>query len=96
MKAQYTIQCQNPDTGEVGNWIFKGESHRIKQSAISPIFKDLHALFVWMSENGWKKSCHAPTGCEKEKPTTCGICHGTGIVEEYKETWPCPLCKNKN
>jgi hypothetical protein len=43
--ARLAIQCVCPDTGETGDFLFSGESHRNKQSRVTPIYHHLGALF---------------------------------------------------
>jgi len=43
--ARVAIQCECPDTGATGSFLFSGESHRNKQSRVTPVYDDLHELF---------------------------------------------------
>lgn len=45
--CQLAIQCNCPDTGETGNFLFRGLSHREPGSRVSPIFEDLADLYAW-------------------------------------------------
>ena len=43
--ARVAIQCDCPDTGKTGSFLYSGESHRNKHSRVTPIYDDLHELF---------------------------------------------------
>ncbi len=43
--ARLAIQCDCPDTGETGSFLFTGESHRAKGSRVTPVYDDLSELF---------------------------------------------------
>lgn len=43
--ARVAIQCECPDTGLTGSFLFTGESHKTKGSRVSPIYDDLAELF---------------------------------------------------
>lgn len=43
--ARLAIQCDCPDTGETGSFLFSGESHRNKHSRVTPVYADLCDLF---------------------------------------------------
>lgn len=43
--ARLAIQCECPDTGKTGSFLYSGESHRNKQSRVTPIYNDLAELF---------------------------------------------------
>jgi hypothetical protein len=51
--AYAAIQCTHPETGETGDWLYTGSSHREQDSAVSPVFPDLIGLFNWARENHW-------------------------------------------
>jgi hypothetical protein len=55
--ASMAIQCQCPDTGEIGTFLFTGESHRGSGSRVTPVM-DVYELFQWMRENGWSQIGH--------------------------------------
>ena len=59
--AKYTIQCIHPETGKEGSWLYIGESHRTKGTAISPFFPDSLDFYKWAEENGWKHCSGSPT-----------------------------------
>lgn len=42
--ARVAIQCDCPDTGATGTFLFSGESHRNKHSRVTPVYDDLHEL----------------------------------------------------
>lgn len=48
--VRVAIQCACPDTGKVGSFFFRGDSHRETGSRVSPVFADCHDLFVWSQE----------------------------------------------
>lgn len=54
MRYGYTIQCQHPESGKTGCWLYSGNDHRQGGTAISPVFSDLYDLFRWMMANGWE------------------------------------------
>ena len=54
--AKYTIQCEFPETGETGNWLFEGDDHRKEGTSLSPFFKDLGEFFKWCYANEWEDS----------------------------------------
>ena len=43
--ARVAIQCDCPDTGKTGSFLFSGESHRNKHSRVTPVYSDLHEMF---------------------------------------------------
>ncbi len=52
--AQVAIQCDHPETGKTGTWLFTGESHRIPGTSVSPVFPDCYTLFKeFCQPNGW-------------------------------------------
>lgn len=53
--AKLAIQCTDPDSGEVGCFLFTGDSHRIEGSRCSPVFDDLVPLFNWTKDNAWEE-----------------------------------------
>lgn len=53
--AALAIQCKDPDSGEVGSFLFDGVDHRTQGTRISPVFNDLVDLFRWMGKD-WKES----------------------------------------
>lgn len=57
IEAQVAVQCVHPDTGEIGAWLFIGDSHRKPGSAVSPVFPDCYTLFKEFTQpNGWVNS----------------------------------------
>ena len=42
--ARLAIQCDCPDTGATGSFLFVGESHRNKKSRVTPVYDDLYEL----------------------------------------------------
>ena len=44
--ARVAIQCECPDTGVTGTFLFSGESHRSKHSRVTPVYNDLHELLT--------------------------------------------------
>ena len=55
--ARVAIQCQCPDTGETGTFLFSGESHRNKLSRVTPVFDDLHELLTTLNraDSNWEE-----------------------------------------
>lgn len=51
--AQVAIQCNCPDTEQVGCFLFTTQSHRNKGTRCSPVFADLAELFLWAKANNW-------------------------------------------
>lgn len=45
LTARVAIQCDCPDTGHTGSFLFSGESHRSAGSRVSPVYDDLSELF---------------------------------------------------
>ncbi|HSS99163.1 MAG TPA: hypothetical protein VLK33_19145 [Terriglobales bacterium] len=43
--ARVAIQCDCPDTGLTGSFLFTGESHKTKGSRVTPVYDDLAELF---------------------------------------------------
>ena len=43
--ARVAINCDCPDTGITGDFLYTGESHRTKGSRVSPVYDDLFELF---------------------------------------------------
>lgn len=65
MQARIAVQCTCPDTGLTGSFAFTGESHRIKNTRVSPVCTCLTKLFPWLKANGWTEK---PGGlCERGK-----------------------------
>lgn len=52
--ARVAIQCEHPETKQIGTWLFSGQSHREIGAAKSPLFPDCVALFEWCRANNWK------------------------------------------
>jgi hypothetical protein len=55
LHARSVIQCVEPDTGEIGCWLFTGDSHREPGSRVSPVFSDCLELFTWCRRNNWRR-----------------------------------------
>ena len=51
--ARLVIQCVCPDTGETGDFLFVGDSHRAKGSRVSRIYPDLSDLI--RGEPDWEQ-----------------------------------------
>lgn len=60
MAARVAIQCDCPDTGLTGSFLFVGESHRAKHSRVSPVYDDLAEMFPAVIGAGWKQT---PDNC---------------------------------
>ena len=43
--ARVAIQCDCPDTGHTGSFLFTGATHRASGSRVSPVYDDLAELF---------------------------------------------------
>lgn len=43
--ARLAIQCDCPDTGATGSFLYTGESHRQRLSRVTPVYDDLAELF---------------------------------------------------
>jgi hypothetical protein len=52
--ANIAIQCTDPRSGQIGTFLFLGESHKDKDSIISPLCADSWALHRWCKDNGWR------------------------------------------
>lgn len=52
--ARLAIQCECPDSGITGSFLFSGESHRNKHSRVTPVFDDLAELFPAVREH-WQE-----------------------------------------
>lgn len=52
-EASLAIQCVCPDTGETGDFLFIGDSHRAEGSRVSRIYPDLSDLI--RGEPDWKQ-----------------------------------------
>jgi hypothetical protein len=44
--ARVAIQCACPDTGEIGSFLYSGETPRAKGSRVTPVYADLAGLFA--------------------------------------------------
>lgn len=51
--AKLAIQCNCPDTGAIGSFLFAGESHKSKHSRVTPVYSDLAELFPAVKAAGW-------------------------------------------
>jgi hypothetical protein len=72
MKAHFTIQCEDPETGRQGCWVFKGEDYRMAGCKLSPAFCDVVDLFLWMEANGWEMT--GGLTCERREATSENDC----------------------
>ena len=52
--ASLAICCNCPDTGEEGDFLFVGPSHRVKGTRVTPLYKDLQNLFNSIKTD-WKQ-----------------------------------------
>ncbi len=52
--ASVALQCIHPTTGEGGDFLFSGDSHRDPDSIVSPVFNDLQELWDWARLNNWE------------------------------------------
>jgi len=50
--ARVAIQCDCPDTGLTGTFLYSGESHKNKQSRVTPVFDDLVEMFTALNAPG--------------------------------------------
>lgn len=46
------MQCTDPETGKVGDWLFTGDDWRIKGTRCTPVFEDFYALCRWNIDGG--------------------------------------------
>lgn len=74
--ARVAIQCIDPATGQTGDFLFTGESHREQGARVSPLFGCLQSLFEWTRTAGWEPYCdhtafrysHSATGAGMHHP----------------------------
>jgi hypothetical protein len=55
--ARLAIQCDCPDSGLTGSFLFTGESHKTKGSRVSPVYDDLAELFPAVKQDWVEVSC---------------------------------------
>lgn len=58
-RAYLAIQCQCPNTEEVGDFLFVGDSPRIKGSRVTPIFVNLQELYNYIRKDWKEDGCGA-------------------------------------
>lgn len=68
--AHIALQCTDPKTETVGDWLFVGENHRVAGTRVSPIFTDYLGLVCWCRENGWAE---VPGKTQVIKTSSLGI-----------------------
>jgi len=52
--ARPAFQCVHPETGERGDWLFVGDSHKEIGVSVSPVLPDYYELIQWTRANGWQ------------------------------------------
>lgn len=52
--CKIAVQCVDPETGIVGDFLFAGESHREKGARVSPVYDDLSELYRWMAASKYE------------------------------------------
>lgn len=53
--AQVAVHCTDPETNQVGTFLFIGDSWRKPNSRVSPVFPGLAELYAWAAIAGWKE-----------------------------------------
>ena len=53
--CRLAMQCADPETGLVGDWLFAGDSWRDKGARVSPLFGDCVPVFRWAKAAGWEQ-----------------------------------------
>jgi hypothetical protein len=51
--ARPAIQCVDPRSGRLGDWLFTGDRHKDLSAIVSPLFRDLAELHQWAMANNW-------------------------------------------
>jgi len=48
--ARVAISCTYPDTGEIGCFLYTGDTHRDTNNIVSPVFGDLWDLYNYLRD----------------------------------------------